>query len=314
MLKHSGSIAVIIPCYKDSATLAYALDSVYAQTYSVNEIIVVNDASPETDQIELILSKYPEVIYILNERNLGLAATRNKGVSIAVSEIVTFLDADDALHSQKIELQLQLYKEDRVIACATKRVSGESQRFNSVAYNNSVPYRKMSMSIGSLMRNNITGASIMISRELFNSFGGYDETLLSCEDFDFWLRLLIQGVEIYDVKLPLYFYVINPKGLSSNLKKISYWELKVIEKFFTNNRNVGKYKFFESIILFLWLARHRVRYQLCGDPDYKQSIEQNVILLVNHPFTRLIFIFFTWVRFDVCLAMLLKLNAGRRWL
>jgi glycosyltransferase involved in cell wall biosynthesis len=308
------SVSVIIPCYKDSSTLGRALDSVYAQTYCVDEIIVVNDASPETAAIKLELQSYPNVRYLENPVNIGLAATRNTGVRNASSEIIAFLDADDELHSQKIQLQLQLYKEDRVVSCATKRVSSDLQRFDSLSYNNSVPYRKMSMSIGSLIRNNITGASMMISRELFNSMGGYDETLLSCEDFDFWLRLLIQGVEIYDVKLPLYFYFINPKGLSSNLKKISYWELKVIEKFFTKNRDVGIYKFCESIILFVWLARHRVRYQLCGDSDYKQSIEQNVILLVNHPFARLIFIIFTWARFDVCLSMWLKLNAGRRWL
>lgn len=213
------SVSVIIPCYKDSATLGRALDSVYAQTYCVDEIIVVNDASPETAAIKLVLQSYPLVLYLENPVNIGLAATRNVGVRKASSDIITFLDADDALHTQKIELQLQLYKEGRVVACTTERVSDDSEWFERVSYNNSVPYRKISMSIKSLIRNNITGASMMISRELFNSMGGYDESLLSCEDFDFWLRLLNHGVEIFDVKLPLYFYVINPKGLSSNLKK-----------------------------------------------------------------------------------------------
>lgn len=304
------SVSVIIPCYKDSATLSRALDSVYTQTYCVDEIIVVNDASPETEAIKLVLQSYPCVLYLENPVNIGLAATRNVGARKASSDIITFLDADDALHSQKIELQLKLYKEDRVIACATKRVSVDSQRFDSVSYNDVLPYRTMSMSIGSLIRNNITGASMMISRELFSSIGGYDESLLSCEDFDFWLRLLNQGVEIYDVKLPLYFYVINPKGLSSNLKKISYWELKVIEKFFDNNLN-SKYKFYKSIVLFIWLARHRVRYQLCGDSDYKKTIEQNANLLVNHPFARRMLMLFIWGRFDLFLSILVKLNVGR---
>lgn len=305
---------MIIPCYKDSATLRRALDSVYTQTYRVDEIIVVNDASPETAAIKLVLQSYPCVLYLENPVNIGLAATRNVGARKANSEIITFLDADDALHSQKIELQLKLYKEDRIIACATKRVSGDSQWFESVPYNNSTPYRKVSMSIGSLIRNNITGASMMISRELFNSMGGYDEALHSCEDFDFWLRLLSQGVEIFDLKLPLYFYVINPNGLSSNLKKISYWELKVIEKFFDNNLNAVKYKFYESVVLLVWLGRHRVRYQLCGDSDYKQEIDQNVSLLVNHQFARRMFALFTCVRLDLFLSILVKLNACKKWL
>lgn len=303
---------MIVPCYKDSATLGRALDSIYAQTYCVDEIIVVNDASPETEAIKLVLKKYPNVIYLENHVNIGLAATRNVGVRKASSDIVTFLDADDALHSQKIEFQLEFYKEGRVIACATERVSGDTQWFESAPYNNSPPYRKVSMSIGRLIRNNITGASMMISRELFNSMGGYDEALRSCEDFDFWLRLLNQGVEIFDVKLPLYFYVINPNGLSSNLKKISYWELKIIEKFFNDNLNAIKYKSYESVVLLVWLARHRVRYQLCGDSDYKQAIDQNASLLVNRPFARGIFALFTCVRLDLFLSILVNLNAGKK--
>jgi glycosyltransferase involved in cell wall biosynthesis len=303
---------VIIPCYKDSTTLGRALDSVYAQTYRVDEIIVVNDASPETDAIKLVLKNYPNVFYLENSVNIGLAATRNVGVKNASSDIITFLDADDALHPQKIEWQRKFYKEGRVIACATERVSGDLQSFEGVPYSNRVPYREMKMSIVSLLKNNITGASMMISRELFNSMGGYDEALLSCEDFDFWLRLLNHGLEIYDVKLPLYIYVINPSGLSSNLKKISYWELKVIEKFFSDNINSGKYKYFESIVLLVWLARHRVRYRLCGDTTYKETIDQNVNLIANRPIARLVFFLFIWMRIDLVLSVLVNINASRR--
>jgi glycosyltransferase involved in cell wall biosynthesis len=55
-------ISVIIPCYKDSLTLQGAIESVIRQTYSHTEIIVVNDASPETQEIEQIIKKYPSII------------------------------------------------------------------------------------------------------------------------------------------------------------------------------------------------------------------------------------------------------------
>jgi len=93
-----NSVCVIIPCYKDSSTLDRAIRSVYAQTRKVNEIIVVNDFSPETQEIEEILIRHPEIKYIKNIKNYGLAKTRNIGVKNSKSEIITFLDADDEIH------------------------------------------------------------------------------------------------------------------------------------------------------------------------------------------------------------------------
>ncbi len=311
MLIKSRSISVIIPCYKDAATLGRALESIYEQTHHVNEVIVINDASPETAAIELVLRSYPDVLYLKNSVNLGLAATRNVGVRNAKSDIVTFLDADDSLHPQKIELQLALFKTERVISCSTQRVSRNYEQVESVKYKGSVPYRRISMSIRSLVSNHITGAAMMISRELFNSMGGYDETLKSCEDFDFWLRLLNHGVDVVDIQLPLYYYAINPSGLTSNIQKISHWELKVIKKFFADNRDIEIYKRYEPIVLVVWLSRHCVRYRLCGDTSYKTDIDNNAYLLSDLPVARAILWLFKWMRMDVLLAVLVKAYPGK---
>ena len=80
-------VSVIIPCYKDSQTLVRAIESVLKQTYQKIEIIVVNDCSPETELIERCLSAYPQVRYLCNSVNVGLAATRNNGLAMANGEI-----------------------------------------------------------------------------------------------------------------------------------------------------------------------------------------------------------------------------------
>ena len=58
-------VSVVIPCYKDAGTLARALDSVLGQSRPVDEIIVVNDASPESREIEAVMGGYPQVRYII---------------------------------------------------------------------------------------------------------------------------------------------------------------------------------------------------------------------------------------------------------
>ena len=108
-------VSVIIPCYKDSKTLCRAINSVVAQSYKLIEIIVINDCSPETEIIEKYLRNYPRIKYFYNKKNLGLAASRNKGIQLAKGEIVAFLDADDEYHPDKIKIQLEYLEENTVV-------------------------------------------------------------------------------------------------------------------------------------------------------------------------------------------------------
>lgn len=277
------SISVIIPCYRDASTLARAIDSVCSQTREVNEIIVVNDCSPETESIENVLQNYPDVIYTKNSTNVGLAATRNKGVEIAKSEVVTFLDADDELHPQKIELQSKVLQTN----CATTTnvcLVHEGQNPVSVSYTG-VPAYKLVNGVGRMLfGNHLTGASMMIHKENFIRVGGYDTKLRSCEDFDLWLRLLDSGVSVRKVRLPLYFYHFNADGLSQNFSNISFWELEVLKKYFSSSK-LHNYRGKKAKIIFsVWLLRHFSRAQMASDNDLEEITKKNETSLLKNAF------------------------------
>lgn len=276
-------VSVVIPCYKDSATLGRALDSVFSQSRAADEIIVVNDASPETREIEAVLAVYPHVKYFVNTVNRGLAATRNVGVHAALGDIVTFLDADDELHPQKIELQLSLFSPGRAVSCSVARIGDERGIDRVVRYPGEVTYSVLKDSSVLVRRNALTGASLMVSRELFLSLGGYDETLRSCEDFDFWLRLLDAGVPAFHIDLPLYLYRVNENGLSRNLLNISYWELEVVTKHYARLRGAGVKPSGEAVTLAAWLFRHFVRFEQCHDPKLMEATRRNLELLDAWP-------------------------------
>lgn len=273
------TVAVIIPCYRDSRTLSRALESVMAQSRRPDEIIVVNDASPETSEIEAVLTAFPQVNYIVNSQNQGLAATRNAGVQAASSEIVSFLDADDELHPQKLEMQLSLYRPARTISCCVARIGDERGTDGVVTYPLEPKYSVFTDSSVLVRRNILTGASMMLSRELFLSLGGYDESLRSCEDFDFWLRILDAGIHVYDINLPLYLYRVNENGLSRNMLNISYWELEVVKKYYRRQRLAGRSPSGESITLGIWLFKHFVRYEYCRDRRLLEKTYQNIEML-----------------------------------
>lgn len=279
-------VSVVIPCYKDARTLARALDSVLGQSRPVDEIIVVNDASPESREIEAVLGCYPEVRYIINSQNMGLAATRNVGVEKATGEVISFLDADDELHPQKIQLQLDLYRPDCAVACGVVRIADERGTDRVVSYSGVLKYSEVRDSSKLIRRNNLTGASLLISRELFLSHGGYDADLRSCEDFDLWLRLLDAGVTVFKIDMPLYLYRINAGGLSRNFFNISYWELMVVRKYLARCCQRGVSMKGEGMTLFIWLFKHFVRYEQCRDTRILIANNRNMSLLDRSPFLK----------------------------
>lgn len=276
-------VCVIIPCYKDAATLSRALDSVYAQTHCIREVVVVNDCSPQTDQIEVILRSYPDVKYIKNTINLGLAATRNAGARAVTGDIISFLDADDELHPQKIEYQLSLYHPDIAVTCHVKRIGNETGIAGVEQFSGPCPFATVTDSRSIIRRNRLTGASIMLSRSLFLKVGGYDESLRSCEDFDLWLRLLDAGIQVYNIELPLYLYRVNEAGLSRNYANISQWELEAIKKYFYRHHQTGSTVPGEGGILAFWLMKHLWRYELCLDHSLIEATIENIKMLTPWP-------------------------------
>ena len=101
-------ISVIIPVYNAKKYIAYCLESVLTQTYQNFEIICIDDGS--VDDSASTLKKYESKdkrIHIYHQENKGLPATRNVGISKATGEYICFVDADDGLHPQFLEMMLQ---------------------------------------------------------------------------------------------------------------------------------------------------------------------------------------------------------------
>ena len=264
-------VSVIIPCYKDSQTLGRAIKSVIAQTYPLIEIIVVNDCSPESKEIENVLLQYPEVRYIRNPTNVGLATTRNNGLSSARGEIVAFLDADDEYHPEKIELQVNTLKPNYVVTCGLLRIlpDGKARQWGSVS-------RILDNPNSLIYRNTLNGAGLLASRDLLLRHGGYDSSLRSCEDWDLWLRLLSSGIKINVIGKPLYYYYFNPVGLSNNLINISKWEMQVIRRHSARMNDAWRRSYRYSAMLTIYILRHIMRSETSKDTAFRLQVRREI--------------------------------------
>jgi len=108
-----GSVSVVITCYKQSAFVAAAIESVLAQTYPAAEIIVVDDGSP--DNTAAVVARYPTVQYVY-QHNQNVSAARNNGLKHASGKYLAFLDGDDRLLPRALETGVKYLDTDPSLA------------------------------------------------------------------------------------------------------------------------------------------------------------------------------------------------------
>jgi glycosyltransferase involved in cell wall biosynthesis len=268
-------VSIIIPCYRDSKTLLSAIQSLYHQTYSNIEIIVVNDASPETVEIEEVIARHPGIVYIKNNVNVGLAAARNVGIKNSKGEYIAFLDADDEWHPRKLELQMKYVAENSAIACDVEEFLSDSPQLKVFSETQKGYVKVLRSNFKFSFQNYLTGASLLAPKSLLLKVGGYDESLRSCEDYDLWLRLLEGGTTLIHLCLPLYYYRFNAGGLSKNVNAISFWELEVIKRHLERNSKRLQFMLLKYPIWMVWLFRHLVRASIAANDELRQQTLEN---------------------------------------
>src|ERR1700742_1301469 len=92
---NTPKVSVIMPAYRVAEYIGVALDSILAQTLDDYEIIVVNDGSPDGQELEQGLAVYHKHIVYIEKPNAGPSAARNTAIRHARGEFLAFLDADD---------------------------------------------------------------------------------------------------------------------------------------------------------------------------------------------------------------------------
>lgn len=176
--------SVVIPTFNRARVLNRCLDSVLAQTLSPQQIIVVDDGS--TDETESLVSQYSGVKYLYQAQS-GVSAARNTGIECAQSPWIALLDSDDEWLPEKLEQQSQCIRETGSKVCHTEEIWIR----NGVRVNQMNKHKKNAGDIfaQSLQLCAMSPSSIVIHRDLLDEFGGFDERLPVCEDYDLWLQI-----------------------------------------------------------------------------------------------------------------------------
>jgi glycosyltransferase involved in cell wall biosynthesis len=184
-------VSVIVPCYNHAHFLGEAIESALAQTYPYLEIIVVDDGS--SDNTREVAARYPQVRYVRQE-NQGLAAARNTGLRHSTGSYLVFLDADDRLLSQAVEMGLHQLQAHPDCAFAFGR-------WRQIAVDGSplpkAPIPRIEIEgdhyVCLLQRNHVEmHATVVYRRTALEAVGAFDPTLRAAEDYDLYLRIARQ--------------------------------------------------------------------------------------------------------------------------
>lgn len=204
-------VSVIVPAYKCADFISKTLDSALCQDVPL-EILVINDCSPDhLDRVMESYRQYPQIRYLKNETNLGVAETRNKGVRLARGEYIAFLDADDYWAEGKLKKQLKLMREKNAVLCSTAR---ELMTPDGRLTGHIIPVQTEISFEDLCMQNQINCSSVLMKREAALEFPMHHDD--SHEDYLMWLEVLKKYGKCCAVNEPLLKYRTSNTGKSGN--------------------------------------------------------------------------------------------------
>lgn len=245
-------VSVIIPVHNGAATLPAALDSALCQE-APTEIIVIDDGSEDDlESVHQAYKDYPQIIWEKNEKNIGAAASRNKGVKKAGGRYIAFLDADDFWTPDKLQKQLELLEAGRGVLCSTARelvTPDGKQTGKIIGVKERISYRDL------LRHNSINCSSVLLPKKIALEFPMEHED--SHEDYITWLKILKKYGDAVGINEPLLKYRLSNSGKSGSKLKSAGMTFRVY-------RYMG-FGWIRSLACFVSYAVHGVwKYKIAG--------------------------------------------------
>lgn len=259
-------VSVVIPTYNRKHTLKRAMDSVLNQTYKNIEIIIVDDGSNDgtLDFVQECYGDLENLVYVINETNLGPAGSRNAGVNYAKGEYIAFQDSDDEWEYNKLEKQMELFEkhpEVGMVYCGQKwqEPNGEWSMYPGEIEER---FSKTGDVFSTLLVHALIGTpTMLIRKDCFFEVGGFQTELKALEDYEFSIRFA-KNYRIEMVEEPLLTVHKSSNSVNQQEEETLLTQCYILQTYYEDLKKYGllEYKlqqvFFEAceeqlLVLFL---------------------------------------------------------------
>lgn len=222
----NSNITAIIPVYNGRRYLREAIASVTEQTLRPDHLIIIDDGSTDGSSDCVQDMSLPIPLTLIKQANRGQAAARNKGISLAKTELVALLDQDDVWYPQHCERLAQPLLASESMGWSYSNCDSVDQDGNIIlsrmleASPITHPKRDLKTCLSEDMF--ILPSASLIRKKAIDAVGGFDEQLVGYEDDDLFLRLLMAGWDNTYFRESLSFWrmhaantIVSPRMISS---------------------------------------------------------------------------------------------------
>lgn len=217
-------VSIIMPAYNCEKHIGDAIKSVLAQTHIYWELLVIDDGS--NDDTFRVISEFGEIDSRIkpqrNKKNMGVSATRNKGIEMASSEWIAFLDSDDMWVPSKLEKQLKMTRNNSIdfVFTGVSYINEKGEFYRGIfEVPEKVTYEKLRN------QNVISCSSVLIKKQYLENIKMERDDIH--EDYAVWLRILRSGITAYSINEPLLIYRISKSSKSGHKLKTINMTYKV---------------------------------------------------------------------------------------
>lgn len=230
-------VSVIMPIYNYGKMFQKSLESVFKSTYNNIELIIINDGSTDEYVLNKLnsLSNHPN-IKVIHQENSGPSSARNNGIKNSSGMYILPLDSDDTISPDYIGECIKLITKNSKLSpiyCDTNHI-GEITGIE----------RRPEWSKERLIQGPFIVNCSMFSREAFDICGGYDEQMKGWEDYDLWVRMMVNGYVGKRIPKPLFNYFHHEKDgtvsteANKNTKEL-YVHIMTKNNIILNNENIN---------------------------------------------------------------------------
>lgn len=218
-VSESQAVTVVVCAYNAAPYLKPAIESILAQSFRNFELLIINDGSTDdTRQIALSFDD-PRIRLFDNPRNLGIVASRNRGLELARHELIASQDADDLSHPHRLLSQvafMNAHPNVAVLGAAAQLIDENSLPLPSAVWFKARTPLALRWQI--MFDTPFINSSVMMRRSVvWNELRGYDEDYTASEDFELFSRVAARH-DLANLEEVLVKYRVLPSSLTSRRK------------------------------------------------------------------------------------------------
>lgn len=242
----SPLISIVMPVYNSETFVHKAIDSVLNQTYENWELIVVDDGSQD-QSVEAIMSYVNQdnrIQLLKNEKNSGIAITRNNAINSSRGKYIAFLDSDDMWYPEKLEYQTAIMESKHLdFSCTSYDIVDEQGKIIDDRL-----VKEGVKTYSDLLKTNFIGClTVMIKRELLVK---YPMPNVKHEDYASWLNILKNHYSVFAIPKKLSIYTKREASVSANKFNTINW----IWTIYRNELGLSKFTSLFYLLRFLSFA------------------------------------------------------------